>query len=272
MQIAGCTEATQVNYARAVRDMMHFTGKTPDQLTEQEIIAHLCEYRDQKKLSSSSLNTRICAIKYLYREVYRRLDIAVDLPNPRRSKQIGKIMTAAEVKRLLETARTIRHAAILNLLYDLGLRANELAHLRVSDFDKASRSLIIRFGKGGRHRTLPYGETLRDVLNEYFRQRRPKDWLFRGVKGHEHTSVRGVQWVVKETVKRAGLSRDIHPHTLRHTFAVHYLNNGGNLVRLQQLLGHAHLTTTLLYLRYANIPLVDIPTPLDILRGRNGKN
>lgn len=180
-------------------------------------------------------------------------------------------MTVVEVDRLLDHARSIRHSAILHVLYDLGLRARELSRLRLSNFHRVSKSVQIRFGTGGRHRTLPYGGVLSEILNEYFRQHRPKDWLFRGAKGNAHTSIRGVQYVVRESVKRAGLSKDIHPHTLRDTYAVHYLNNGGNILRLQQLLGHAHLSTTLLYLRYANIPLADIASPLDFLRKRNGR-
>jgi len=269
LRLAGAAEATIINYVRAVRDLMEWTGKTPAQLTETEVIAHLNRYRELKQLSSSSLNTRICGIKYYYRRVLHRLDMALDIPNPRRIKQVGDLLTPAEMERLFFAARSIRHLAVLQLLYDTGLRAREAGGLRLGDFDSKSRCLTVRFGKGGRHRTVPYGEALRHTLNEYFRQRKPKNWLFPGAKGNPCMSVRGVQWIVRETVKRARLHKEIHPHTLRHTFAVHYLNNGGNLVRLQQLLGHAHLSTTLLYLRYASIPLRDIPTPLDILKKKD---
>jgi len=243
LRLSGAAEATIINYVRAVRDLMEWTGKTPTELTETQVIAHLNRYRELKQLSPSALNTRICGVKYYYREVLHRLDMAIDLPNPRRIKQIGDLLTPIEVERLLWSARSIRHLAVLQLLYDTGLRAREAGRLRIGDFDKTHRTITVRSGKGGRHRTVPYGAGLRQTLNEYFRQRRPKDYLFPGAKGNPCMSVRGVQWIVRETVKRARLQKDIHPHTLRHTFAVHYLNNGGNLVRLQQLLGHAMRTS-----------------------------
>ena len=269
LRLSGAAEATTINYTRAVRDLMHATGKTPDQLCESGIIDHLNRYRDRKKLSPSALNIRICGIKYYFREVAHRLDIDINIPNPRRVKQIGDILTPAEVNRLCQHARSIRHLAVLQLLIDTGLRAREAGRLRLGDFDKSNRSITVRTGKGGKHRTVLYGAQLRNTLNEYFRQRRPKDYLFPGAKGNPFMSVRGVQWIVRESVKRARIQKDIHPHSLRHTFAVHYLNNGGNLVRLKQLLGHAHLSTTLLYLRYATIPLRDIDTPLDVLKGND---
>jgi integrase len=148
---------------------MELTGKTPAQLTGTEVIAHLNRSRELKQLSSSSLNTRICGIKYYYRRVLHRLDMAIDIPNPRRIKQAGDLLTPVEMDRLFLAARSIRHLAVLHLLYDTGLRAREAGRLRLGDFDSKSRCLTVRFGKGGRHRTVPYGEALRHTLNVCFR-------------------------------------------------------------------------------------------------------
>ncbi|MCB9266955.1 MAG: tyrosine-type recombinase/integrase [Lewinellaceae bacterium] len=263
--VAGLAKSTAHNYVRALRDLQERTGKPADKLTRDELLAYLAARR--KQLSPSTLNTVICALKYYYREVAQRLGLVVDIPNPRRAKQLGELLNADELRTLLSAARSMRHRLVLELLFGLGLRAAEVGRLRLGDFNREQATVTIRTSKGGITRVLPYGGRLRDTLNQYYRQERPRNFL---VPGRERStsqgiSVRGVQYIVSHTLQRSRLPKRVCPHTLRHCFAVHYLNNGGNLVRLQQLLGHAYLSTTLLYLRYASIPMRDIPSPLDAL-------
>ena len=248
---------------------MESTGKVPLDRTEQDVITHPTGLRDERGLSSSALNSRICGIRYYYRQVLHRLDIIVDLPNPRRAKVVGDILSDAESKQLLHGVHSIKHLAILHLLFDTGLRAREVAGLRLGDFDAGSGTLTVRFGKGGKHRVVPYGQQTRETLLELFRQERITDALFLGATTGEAFTVRGVQYVVDQAYKRSGLKKEVHSHPLRHTFAIHYLNNGGSVLRLQQLLGHADLGTTMIYLKYASIPLRDIDTPLDVMTGKS---
>jgi integrase/recombinase XerD len=123
LQLNGRAESTIISYARAVRDLMEMTGKVTLDLREPDIIAHLTQLRDSRDLSSSALNARISALKYLYRDVLRRLDIVVDLPNPRRARLVTEILTEAEVRQLFARTNSIKHLAILHLLFDTGLRA-----------------------------------------------------------------------------------------------------------------------------------------------------
>jgi len=219
------------------------------------------------RYSSSTLNTHICALKYYYREVLRRLDLVVDIPNHRTTKQLGDILTADEVRQLLQAARSMRHLIVLELLFGLGLRASEVGRIRLGDFDRQQRTITIRSSKGGVTRVLPYGQRLRDNLVIYYRNERLRDHL---VPARERgktagISVRGVQYIVRQTLQRTSLRKRVCPHALRHSFAVHYLNNGGNILRLQQLLGHTYLLSTLIYLKYATFQLRDIDSPLDFL-------
>lgn len=265
LRLNGCVESTLISYSRALCDLMEGTGKVPLDCTEQDVITHLSKLRDERGLSSSALNSRICGIRYFYRQVLHRLDIIVDLPNPRRAKVIGDILSHAELKQLMHGVHSIKHLAILHLLFDTGLRAREIAGLRLGDFDAKAGTLTVRFGKGGKHRVVPYGQQTRETLLELFRQEKITDALFLGATTGEAFTVRGVQYVVNQAYKRSGLTKEVHPHTLRHSFAIHYLNNGGSVLRLQQLLGHADVGTTMIYLKYASIPLRDIDTPLDVL-------
>jgi site-specific recombinase XerD len=269
MLLDGRPQSTIRAYTRSVRDLMEGVGKVPLDCTDEEVIGHIGKYRDEHDLGSSTVNARICGLRYLYHRVYKENGRKLVIPNPRRIKQIGEVLTESEINLLLAACHYPRQAAILHLLYDTGLRAREVAHLRLQDFDKANGVLYVRYGKGGKHRVVPYGLAVTEVLKTYFLIEKPTDWLFEGSTKGEPASVKSIQYAVREAHKRAPIRKAVHPHTLRHTFAVHYLNNGGSIVRLQQLLGHSELGSTLIYLKYAAIPLRETDTPLDVLRGRH---
>lgn len=172
------------------------------------------------------------------------------------------------MQRLFAAAESPKYRLVLSLIFGLGLRAGEVAKLRLHDFDRHQRTLIIRKAKGGKQRTLPYDEAIRHDLIAYFRDEKPSDYLFTSATRKSETggiSVRGVQYIVREVLKVSGITKRVCSHTLRHCFAVQYLNHGGNLIRLKQLLGHANFGTTFRYLSYSNPELKDIPSPLYFL-------
>lgn len=190
------------------------------------------------------------------------------IPTPRRPKQLGELLTTNELRQLFAAANSPKHRLVLSLIFGLGLRAGEVGRIRLHDFDREQRTLIIRKAKGGKQRTLDYDDAIRSDLIAYFRAENPTDYLFTSAtrkSNNEGLSVRGVQYIVRTTAERAGIHKKTCPHILRHCFAVHYLNHGGNLVRLKELLGHRYLNTTLRYLSYASPELKDIPSPLSFL-------
>jgi len=248
--------ATRQNYLRGIRDLMLRLNKRPEDCSVDELKAYLVFTRDEQQLSSSSVNLRVCGLKYYCREVIHRLDLVVKIPNPRIQKYDTEILTTQELHRLFGACRDIRQLLVLQLIYETGLRVREITRLRVSDFDKQLRTITIYNSKGRKTRSVPYGEQLRLTLVQYCRVRGgvPANTLIESIKEPGNPlSQRGVQHIVREAVRRSGLKKRIHPHTLRHTFAVHYLNFGGSLPDLQRLLGHEHMTTTLHYLKYAHL-------------------
>ena len=248
--------ATRQNYLRGIRDLMLHLDKRPEDCSVDELKAYLIFARDDQQLSSSSVNLRVCGLKYYCREVINRLDLVVKIPNPRLQKYDTEILTIQELRRLFGACRDIRQLLVLQLIYDTGLRVREVVRLRVSDFDKHLRTITIRNSKGRKTRTVRYGDELRHTMKQYCKVRGgvPKNTLIESIKDPGNPlSQRGVQHIVREAVRRSGLKKRIHPHTLRHTFAVHYLNFGGTLPDLQRLLGHEHMTTTLHYLKYAHL-------------------
>lgn len=263
--MASFSRTTILTYARALRDLQDYHHALADALTSEEILDFLAHRQTQ--VGNSTLNQICCALKYFYGRVIASPERVVDIPTPRKPGQLGELLTADELRRLVAAAANLRHRVVIELLIGLGLRGGEIGRLRLGDFDRHNRSVTIRGAKGGHIRVLPYGERLRTTLRVYFLNYRPDDYLIpAGHRGQKPgIAVRGVQYILRQTRQRARLRKPFSPHTLRHCFAVHYLNNGGSLVRLQQLLGHKYLTTTLRYLSYASIPLRDTPSPLDFL-------
>ena len=192
-------------------------------------------------------------------------------PIPRKAQQLGELLTISELRRLLAATDKPKYRLIIGLLFGIGLRAGEVGRLRLGDFDGDHRTLIIRKAKGGRHRVLPYDESLRSLLIAHYHAHSPTDFLFTSASRQrvqkDGISVRGVQYIVRQMVEASGINKKVCPHTLRHCFAVHYLNCGGNLLRLKQLLGHACISTTLRYLSYANPEVRDISSPLGLIIG-----
>ncbi len=268
MSLSNNALATRTNYLRGVRHLMMQLGKLPEQCTADQLKAFLVKLRDTGQLSSSSINLRVCGLKYYFRHVVNRLDLVLGIPNPRIAKYDTEVLTTSELMVLFQTCRDVRQLLIIQLLFDTGMRSGELVRLQLKDFDKEKRTIILRKAKGQKLRVIPYGEHIRSTLKAYIKMLGyfPKAALIESYKKKgSPLTLRGLQHIVREVVKRSGLKKRISCHTLRHSYAVHFLNNGGHLPQLQRLLGHQHITTTLHYLKYAHIPLKQIKTPLDSL-------
>lgn len=271
MHIANSSLATRKSYVRGVKALILHYNKLPEECTIHEVKAFLVYCRDKLHYSASTTNLRVCSLKYYFREVVHRLDLVVKIPNPRIQKYDTEVLSFDEVKVLFKSCQNIRQLLVLHLLYDVGLRVREVVRLRPTDFDKQFQSITIRNSKGNKTRVVQYGQVLRHTLNQYYRVRGglPKECLIDSivVKDKEQPiSKRGIQHIVRQVVKRSGLKKKISPHTLRHTYAVHFLNFGGTLPQLQQLLGHEYLSTTLHYLKYAVLPDSQTISPLDKLK------
>ncbi len=224
--------ATRINYIRGVNEIKGFQVKL----------------RESGHLSDSSLNLRVCGLKYYFRNVVNRLDLVISIPNPRIAKYHTEVLSAAEMKTLFNACRDVRQLLIIQFIFDTGVRSSELLRIQFKDFDKENRTIILRKSKGQKLRVVPYGEQLRLTLSAYIKMLGyfPKGTIIESykIKGSP-LSLRGLQHIVKEIAKRSGIKKRIHCHTLRHTYAVHFLNNVGNLPQLQKLLGHSNITTTL---------------------------
>jgi site-specific recombinase XerD len=196
--------------------------------------------------------------------LHRRIDID-RIPLPRYEKKLPVILSKAEVKVLLEAPRNVKHRAMLATMYGAGLRVSEVANLKVSDIDRQRRVIWVRGGKGHKDRQVMLAEPLRNLLAAYWRSRRPTEWLFPGAKPGCPIGTNSVFRACQMAARMAGISKPIHPHSLRHAFATHLLDEGVNLLVIQTLLGHSHLKTTARYLHLSDTAVRSTRSPLETL-------
>ena len=170
---------------------------------------------------------------------------------PKQPKRLPVVLSRQEVQRLFEALSNLKHRTILMTLYATGLRVSEALALQIADIDRQRMLLRVRQGKGRKDRYVPLSQTLLDQLRGYWRCYRPACWLFPSTDPGRALTAGTVQKLCTQAARKAGLSKRVTPHTLRHSFATHHLEAGTNLKTIQVLLGHRHLNTTSLYLHVA---------------------
>ena len=252
----------EVYVAAVARTARHFACSpdrlTPDQLRDFQL--HLIA----RSASWSLFNQVACALRFLYRHVLGRPDFVPFVVYGKKPRSLPVVLAPADVRRLLGAVPAGRDRLMLRIAYGCGLRVSELTHLRVADIDGARNVLWVRGGKGNKDRGVPLPAVLLDELRNYWAEHRPPNWLFAGPTG-QPLDVSTLQRAFQLARRAAGLRQPATCHTLRHCFATHLLEAGTDLSTLQRLLGHSHLSTTLLYLHLRNDRLPHIRSPLELL-------
>jgi site-specific recombinase XerD len=250
-------------YVLRVRQFAEHFGKSPEQLGPDELRAYQ-QHLLQRQVSWSMFNQSVCALRFLYNVTLGRPHLITHLPFAKRPRVLPTVLSPEEVTRLLAAALPGRDRTLLDVAYSCGLRLKELLGLKVRDIDSARMVLLIRHGKGQKERLVPLSRRLLEVLRAYWRQYRPATWLFPGVNRPTLPLTGGaVQRLCQRTARRAGLSKRIHPHALRHSFATHLLEAGVDLLSVQALLGHSHFNTTAKYLHVSMRRLQALPQLLE---------
>jgi len=247
---------------RVVLFARHF-GKSPEVLGPEELRAYQ-QHLIERRVSWSMFNQSVCALRFLYNVTLRRPHVITHLPFAKRPRVLPTVLSPEEVVRLLAAALPGRDRTLLDVAYSCGLRLKELVGLQVADIDSARMVLHIRHGKGQKERLVPLSPRLLAALRAYWRQYRPAVWVFPGVNKPTQALTDGaVQRICKRTAKRAQLTKRIHPHVLRHSFATHLLEAGVDLLSVQALLGHSHFNTTAKYLHVSMRRLQGLPALLE---------
>jgi site-specific recombinase XerD len=242
----------------------HF-HRSPDQLGAEEIRRYQLFLIHEKKLAWSSYNQIVCALRFFYGKTLKRTFLLQDIPFPRSEQLLPLILSPEEVAQILAAPPRLKSRALLMTIYAAGLRRSEVAGLRVRDIDSARMTITVHQGKGRKDRVVMLSPVLLDTLRQYWRQHKPKEWLFPGNNPGQPISGNDIFMVFHNAVRRAGITKKVSPHSLRHCFATHLLESGTDLRTIQILLGHRSLKTTARYLHISQHQVRATASPLDSL-------
>ena len=261
LKISKNSEYTIRNYVRNNTNLLEFTEKNPENIDENDIKLYMSE-----KLSNSAPSSIILflsSIKYAFSTILGK-DPTIKIKRPRKGRKIPTVLTKTEVKKLIDSTTRKKSKLILSMLYACGFRVSEIVNLKINDLDFNEKTGHIRQAKGRKDRIFNIPEfLLKDLKKESEKQDRlNREYLFTNAKG-DKMSTRNIQKIVQKTTQKSGIKKKTHPHTLRHSFATHLLESGVDIRKIQELLGHADLSTTQIYTHISTEELKKIKSPLD---------
>jgi integrase/recombinase XerD len=270
MNLHRLSRATQRNYLRDVTRFATWLGRPPDTASDEDLRRYQIE-QSEIGLGAPAMNTAVSALRFFYTRTLDRQDLTRKLHRVKHARALPTVLSREEVTRMLDATTSLKHQAILSVAYGAGLRASEVAKLKIRDVDSERMLLRVECGKGGRHRNAMLAGDLLTLLREWWKVGRqqgvmhPDGWLFPGQHYLKPICYRQVYRIAAEAAHAAGITKRVGPHTLRHSFATHLLEDGVDIRIIQILLGHAQLTTTALYTRVATRTVRNVISPLDKL-------
>jgi site-specific recombinase XerD len=260
---------TREYYLRTLTRFARYFRRPPDQLTQHHIRTYQTYLLRERRLHPHSVRREVAALRFFYVKTLRRRYLVDDTPYPKVPRRLPTVLTPEEVQRLITAARTLSERAMLMVLYSTGMRNAELRHLQVRDIDSRAMLIHVSHAKGGRDRYVPLSAMLLATLREHWRWMKPKTWLFPGTLHNwraDRPITPKVVWdACRVAAARAGLTKRVSAHTLRHSFATHLLEAGADIRTIQLLLGHAEVRHTIIYLHLSPRHLQAVVNPLDAL-------
>ena len=266
--LRGQSKSTLDNYTRRIAlCVLHFK-QLPEQLSEDEINEYLVALaRDPKSPSRSSFKHMVYGLRYYYRLLGMNKK-AIALPSLKGDTKLPVILNRSELKELFAAPKLLKQRVVLALIYSAGLRGQEVINLKLSDVDFERMTIHIRQSKYKKDRIVPLSTAMAKGLKKYIKAENPHTWLFNGKSPGSQYSTRGLSWVMRENLKKTSIKKQVNLHSLRHSYATHLLEEGLNIVTLKVLLGHAEITTTMIYLHVAQCQHVKPHSPFDTLYGK----
>ncbi len=263
--LRGQSESTLKNYIRRIALFVVHFGKLSEQIDPEEINEYLVSLaRDPKSPSRSSFKHMVYGLRYYYRLLGMNKN-AIALPSLKGDTKLPVILNQSELKQLFAAPSLLKQRVVLTLIYSAGLRGQEVINLKISDIDFERKTIHIRQSKYKKDRIVPLADSMAVGLKKYLSAENPHVWLFNGKESDGRYSVRGLSWVMRENLKKTSITKDVSLHSLRHSYATHLLEQGLNIVSLKELLGHAVITTTMIYLHVAQCQMIKPHSPLDTL-------
>lgn len=265
LELKGLSPKTQQSYLKQVVAFSKYYHKSPEILGTEEIKDYLHYLIAERNLSKSYINQAYSGLKLLYETTLNRTWDMKTIPRAKKEQKLPQVLSQKEVRAILVAVRNLKHKAILATIYAAGLRVGEVVNLKISDIDSVNMQIRVRQGKGSKDRLTLLSEWNLKILREYFKYFRPIDWLFPGEDKDKPLTTRSVERVMDKAAQKAGITKPVTVHTLRHSFATHLLESGVDIYYIQRLLGHTNIKSTSIYLHMTNMKLRNIKSPLDML-------
>lgn len=263
ISVSGKSQSTLTNYGRQLAHLALHYNCLPTALDKDQVLDYLHFVKSKGSPSATFFKFTVYGMRYACK--MRGLSyLDFSLPEIERPDNLPVVLSQLEVRQLLKACTLLKHSILLATVYGCGLRCAEVRQLCIADVDLQRQMLHVRNGKGGKDRYLPLGPMLVRGIAKYLQAEHPHRWLFEGNNG-ECLSQRGTQWVVSQAVKKAGIIKEVSTHTLRHSYATHLLEQGLDIITIKELLGHAAIETTMIYLHIAKPCAKTAFSPLDNL-------
>jgi site-specific recombinase XerD len=272
VSVLGRSQSTFLNYSRHVASISLYFGKLPTELDPEQVQDYLYFLQKKSKTPSQTYFKHcVYGLRFLLKSEGLPYDF-LRLPSIKHEKKLPVVLSKEEVWAMLQSAQLLKHKILIGLLYGCGLRCMEVRSVRLQDLDFDRKQLKIVQGKGSKDRYVPLSEHLIRGLVKYIKAEKPTEYLFNGQPNgraggdfDSRYSQRGVQWAVKQVAKAAGIKKEVHTHTMRHSYATHLLEDGMDIMTLKGLLGHENIETTIEYLQIAQLSSQRVFSPLDTL-------
>jgi len=260
MKLRNFSQKTIKSYTHYITIFLNQSIKNAREVDSTEIRAYLEKMADSG-VSASTLNTAYSALKFYFGNILCR-KFFLSIPRAKKDKKLPQVLSNEEVKKMIASTINPKHNCIISLLYGAGLRVGELVRLRMADIDFERTLINVRLGKGAKDRCTLLPNNLCEILNKQKKLKQPNDFLFTNGRGNRLTET-SVQKIVATAAGKAGIGKIVSPHTLRHSFATHLLENGTDIRYIRDLLGHSDISTTLIYTKVSNKNIRNIKSPLD---------
>jgi integrase/recombinase XerD len=266
MKIRNLALNTQDSYLLQVSQFARHFGKSPELLGPEDIRAYQLYLTQEKKLAPGSITIAVSALRFLYKvTLHQDWKLEETIPAPKKPQTLPIILSPEEVLEFLGCVRLHNHRTILTCCYAAGLRISEALALEAAHIDSQRMVIRVEQGKGRKDRYVMLSPKLLEILRRWWRQERPQHWLFPGGIPGTHITRGAVEDACEEAHQGCRISKPVTPHTMRHCFAVHLLEQGTDVRTIQLLLGHRSLATTARYLRIATTKVCSTTSPLDLL-------
>ena len=267
LQRRNYSQTTVNTYLKVVEDFALHFHRSPDKLGKDHIRAYQVYLFKERKLGVRTVGLHTAALRFFFCKTLKRAYPVEEVPYPRAPRRLPIILTREEAIRLIDSASNLFHRAMLITMYSTGMRRAELCRLKVEDIDSTRMLIHIRQGKGGKDRDVPLSPKVLETLREYWRWMKPKMYMFPGTINGSRADkpiTPKVLWeACREAAQRAGITKAVRPHLLRHSFATHLVEGGADLPTVQALLGHTDLKPTSIYLHLSERHIKAAGTPLD---------